>query len=120
MPQRSRWRARRPSALLAGVAVALVLAGTLAGPAAAAPSDQPGGTTRVLDSEALDELQRRAAEVQADLLARQGEVVAAQEALTAAEEAAQQAEAAVADVEGELAGHQAVVADYASAVYRDA
>ena len=120
MPQRSSWRTRRPSLFLAGVAaVAVALAGPLAGPAAADPSDQPGGTTGVLDSDALDELQRRAAEVQADLLARQGEVVAAQEALAAARVTAEQAEAVVADVEGELAGYQDVVAEYASAVYRD-
>ncbi|MGY1741015.1 MULTISPECIES: NlpC/P60 family protein [unclassified Blastococcus] len=121
MPQRSRWRARRPSVLLAAVAATAVvgLAGPLAAPAAADPSDQPGGTSGVLDSEALDELQRRAADVQADLLARQGEVVAAQEALTAARDAAAQAEAEVAGVEEELAGYQDVVAEYASAVYRD-
>ncbi len=117
MLPRSRWRARRPSVLLTAVVAAAVV--TLAGPAAAAPSDQPGGTSGVLDSEALDELQRRAAEVQADLLARQGEVVAAQEALAAARDDAAEAEAVVADVEGELAGHQQVVAEYASAVYRD-
>ncbi|MGY1773365.1 NlpC/P60 family protein [Blastococcus sp. SYSU D00813] len=120
MLQRWPWRARRPSVLLAGAAAVVVaLAGPLAGPAAADPSDQPGGTTGVLDSDALDELQRRAAEVQADLLARQGEVVAAQEALAAARVTAEEAEAVVADVEGELAGYQDVVAEYASAVYRD-
>jgi hypothetical protein len=107
--------------LLVAVAAAavLALAGPLAAPAGADPSDQPGGTSGVLDSAALDELQRRAAEVQADLQARQGEVVAAQQALTAARDAAAQAEAVVADVEGELSGYQAVVAEYASAVYRD-
>jgi cell wall-associated NlpC family hydrolase len=103
--------------LLAAVVAATVLA--LASPAVAAPSDQPGGTSGVLDSDALDELQRRAGEVQADLLAHQGEVVAAQEALTAARDSAAQAEAVVADAEGELAGFQDVVAEYASAVYRD-
>ncbi|SEP16904.1 NlpC/P60 family protein [Trujillonella endophytica] len=117
MLPRTRWRARRPSILLVAAAAATVVG--LAGPAAADPSDQPGGTTGVLDSDALDELQRRAAEVQADLLARQGDVVAAQEALTAARDAADQAAAQVADVEGELADHQAVVAEYASALYRD-
>ncbi len=117
MLPRSRWRVRRPSVLLAVVAAATVVG--LAAPAVAAPSDQPGGTSGVLDSEALDELQQRAAEVQADLLARQGEVVAAQEALAVAQDDAAQAEAVVADVEGELAGYQEVVAEYASAVYRD-
>ncbi|WP_409332656.1 D-alanyl-D-alanine carboxypeptidase family protein [Trujillonella humicola] len=105
--------------LLAGVAAVVVALAAPPGPAAADPSDQPGGTSGVLDSEALDELQRRAAEVQADLLARQGEVMAAQGALSAAQDAARQAEAAVADLEGELLGYQQVVAEYASAIYRD-
>ena len=52
-----------------------VLATGVALPAAAAPSDQPGGTSAVLDSRALDELQQRAAEVQAGLQEQQAEVV---------------------------------------------
>ena len=93
--------------------LSLVAAVALAGPAAAAPSDQPGGTTAVLDSRALDELQQRAAEVQAELQEQQGEVVAAREALAAAEQAVADAEAVVADAEGELARYQEVVAGYA-------
>ncbi|MGY1813135.1 D-alanyl-D-alanine carboxypeptidase family protein [Blastococcus sp. SYSU D00820] len=121
MLPRSRWRARRPVVPAAVVAAtaALLLAVPLAGPAGAVPSDQPGGTTAVLDSSALDALQQRAAEVQADLQARQSEVVDAQEALAAAQALAAEAESVVSDADAELARHQAVVAQYASAAYRD-
>jgi cell wall-associated NlpC family hydrolase len=98
---------------------ALGLAVPLAGPAAAAPSNQPGGTSGVLDSRALDQLQQRAAEVQTDLQAQQREVAAARSALAEAQRAVQAAEAVVNDAEGELAVHQKVVAGYAAAVYRD-
>jgi cell wall-associated NlpC family hydrolase len=113
MLARSRWRT-----LVTAVAVAAVVLGT-AGPASAEPSDQPGGTSAVLDSRALDELQRRAAEVQTGLQAQQAEVTAAREALTVAEQAVAEAEAVLSDAEGELAVHQRAVASYASAVYRD-
>ena len=75
MLPRSPWRTRGTSCVVAAAVAALVLAG--GGPAAADPSDQPGGTSGVLDSQALDELQKRAAEVQTGLQAQQGEVVAA-------------------------------------------
>jgi cell wall-associated NlpC family hydrolase len=122
MLARSRWRtpwttaARVLTASLAAVALAAAVG---AGPAAAAPSDQPGGTSGVLDSRALDDLQQRAAEVQSGLQAQQSEVAAAREALTQAEQAVAAAEAVLNDAEGELAGYQDVVAAYASAVYRD-
>jgi cell wall-associated NlpC family hydrolase len=67
----------------------------------------------------LDELQQRAAEVQGELQAQQGEVTAAREALTQAEQAVAAAQAVVDEANGELAGYQQVVADYASALYRD-
>ena len=121
MLPRSRWRTALSTASrvgIAAVAAAMSLV-ALGGPAAADPSDQPGGTTAVLDSRALDELQQRAAEVQAGLQEQQGEVVAAREALTAAEQAVADAEAVLADAEGQLATYQEVVASYASAVYRD-
>lgn len=130
MSPRSRWRTpqsravRPPHArssvvarLLVPVAV-LTLVGT-ASPASAAPSDQPGGTSGVLDSRALDDLQQRASEVQRGLQEQQGEVIEAREALAEAEQAVADAEAVLGDAEGELAGHQRVVAEYASAVYRD-
>ena len=117
MRARSRWR-RAASLGVAAVAAVLVTV-PLAGPAAASPSDQPGGTSGTLDSEALDRLQERAAEVQADLQQRQSEVAAAQEALAAAQADAGAARAVVADAEGELARLQAAVARYASAAYRD-
>nr|WP_051515409.1 hypothetical protein [Candidatus Blastococcus massiliensis] len=110
-------RPSRAARLLVPLAV-LALAGT-ATPASAAPSDQPGGTSGVLDSRALDDLQQRASEVQRGLQEQQGEVVAAREALAEAEQAVADAEAVLGDAEGELAGHQKVVAAYASAVYRD-
>ncbi|HLM04795.1 MAG TPA: D-alanyl-D-alanine carboxypeptidase family protein [Blastococcus sp.] len=119
MLPRSRWRSRGTTTSLATVVAVLALAVGTAGPAGAQPSDQPGGTSGVLDSRALDQLQRRAAEVQTGLQAQQAEVTAAREALTAAEQAVAAAEAVLTDAEGELAVHQDAVAGYASAVYRD-
>jgi cell wall-associated NlpC family hydrolase len=120
MHPRSRWRTALSTASRVGIAaVAAAMAVALGGPAAADPSDQPGGTTAVLDSRALDELQQRAAEVQAGLQEQQGEVVAARESLTAAEQAVADAEAVLSDAEGQLATYREVVASYASAVYRD-
>ena len=113
------WTASRVIRAAMAASMTLVAAVVLAGPASAEPSDQPGGTTAVLDSRALDELQKRAAEVQTQLQEQQGEVVAAQEALTAAERLVADAEAVVADAESELARYQDVVAGYAAAVYRD-
>jgi cell wall-associated NlpC family hydrolase len=104
--------------LVAAIAI-LALAVPFAGPATAAPSDQPGGTSGVLDSRALDKLQQRAAEVQADLKAQQEQVATAREALSDAEGGVKAAEALVSDAESELAAHRDVVATYASAVYRD-
>ncbi|MBM7804850.1 cell wall-associated NlpC family hydrolase [Geodermatophilus bullaregiensis] len=109
----------RAAALVLAGAAALLVAVPLAGPAAAAPSDQPGGTSGVLDSEALDRLQQRAAEVQADLQRRQTEVAAARQALTDAEAEVEAARTAVDDAEAELARYRTVVAQYAAAAYRD-
>jgi len=114
---RSPRRTRGTALLVTAIAVAGVLAG--AAPAAADPSDQPGGTSGVLDSRALDELQKRAAEVQSGLQAQQGEVVAARDALTQAEQGVAAAQQVVDDADGVLAGYQDVVAGYASALYRD-
>ena len=127
MLSRSLRRTRRRTtasrlSLAAAVALALAaarLAVPLATPASADPSDQPGGTTAVLESDALDRLQQRAAEVQAGLQEQQGEVVAAREAMDAAEADVAEAQAVVAEAEEELAGYQDVVASYAAAVYRD-
>lgn len=130
MSPRSPWRSPRPKAarpprrrwvaaslLLTPLAVLALVAASA--PAAAVPSDQPGGTSGVLDSRALDELQQRAAEVQRGLQEQQGAVVEAREALAEAERAVAGAEAVLEDAEGELAGNQRLVAQYASAVYRD-
>jgi cell wall-associated NlpC family hydrolase len=106
----------RVAAVLLGC---LALLGPLAGPAAADPSDQPGGTTAVFESDALDELQTRAGEVQDRLKAQQGQVIEARRALNEAQADVDAADAALDDAEGELAGYQDVVADYARAVYRD-
>jgi septal ring factor EnvC (AmiA/AmiB activator) len=120
MLARSLWRTRGTAArttltVLATAALAIAAAP----PAAAAPSGQPGGTSAVLDSGALDQLQQRAAEVQAGLQGQQTEVAAAREELAEAERAVAAAEAGMSDAAGELAVHQAVVAGYAAAVYRD-
>lgn len=117
MLRRSSWGTRGTCMGLAGAIAAAVLA--VAGPAAADPSDQPGGTSGVLDSRALDELQKRAAEVQTGLQAQQGEVVAARDAMTQAEQAVAEAQKVVDAAQGQLAGYQQVVAGYASALYRD-
>ncbi len=109
-------RIRIGAVLLAGVAA---VAGPLAVPAAADPSDQPGGTTAVFESQALDDLQTRAGQVQDRLKAQQAEVIEAREALNRAEAAVEEAEAALTGAESELAGYQDVVAAYARAVYRD-
>ena len=117
MLPRSPWRTRGTALVVAGATVAAVLAG--AGPALADPSDQPGGTSGVLDSHALDELQKRAAEVQTGLQAQQGEVVAARDAMTKAEQDVAAAQKVVDDAQVQLDGYQRVVAGYASALYRD-
>jgi len=118
---RSQWRARGPAGLrvvLASLA-AVALAVPAAGPAAAAPSNQPGGTSGVLDSSALDRLQQRAAQVQHGLAAQQSDLAAARRAQDEAERAVAAAEAVLGGAQGSLAGYQQVVARYASAVYRD-
>lgn len=117
MLPRSPWRTRGTTRVLAAAVAVLVLSG--GGPALADPSDQPGGTSGVLDSRALDQLQQRAAEVQSGLQAQQGEVTAARDALAQAEQAVAEAQKVVDDAQGELAGYQKAVAGYASAIYRD-
>jgi cell wall-associated NlpC family hydrolase len=102
--------------VLATAAVVLV---PLAGPAAADPSNQPGGTSGVLDSTALDQLQQQAAQVQSGLQQRQAEIVTAQQDLAAAQAQVQTAQAVLAATEGALAQRQQVVARYAAAAYRD-
>ncbi len=90
----SRWRPRsRPVAALSlgVVALAVVLLPTTH--AGADPTGSGVATASLLDSPELDQLQRRAAGVQADLQERQSRVLAAREALAAAEAAAAQAEA---------------------------
>jgi cell wall-associated NlpC family hydrolase len=112
---------RRGRGLACAVLVGVVLGAALAGPgtALAAPSEQPGGTTGVLDSDALDDLQQQAADVQADLQQRQTEVADAASRRDAARAAAEAAAAAVTAADGVLAQRQADVARYAAAVYRD-
>ena len=107
---------RTVAALVLGAAVLL---GAVAAPAAAAPSDQPGGTTGVLDSAALDDLQRQAADVQTDLQQRQAEVVDAATRRDAARAAAETAGQALTAADDLLGRRRAEVARYAAAVYRD-
>ena len=110
---------RPPSAVLGCALVVAALAGPLAGVALGDPSDQPGGTTAVLESDALDRLQQRAGEVQARLQVQQGRIIEARRDLEAAQDAVGAAEEALGGAEGELARYQEVVAGYARAVYRD-
>src|SRR3954471_7152306 len=81
----ARSRRRTPGTAARTAITVLAVAGLAAAaqPAAAAPSDQPGGTSAVLDSRALDALQQRAAEVQAGLQEQEAGVVAAREELSA-------------------------------------
>ncbi|MCO7222034.1 D-alanyl-D-alanine carboxypeptidase family protein [Klenkia sp. PcliD-1-E] len=110
-------RSGSSSLLVAVLAAALV--GAVAGPALAAPSDQPGGTTGVLDSAELTALQDRAASVQGDLQERQSAVAAAQQQLAQAQQAADAAAAEVADAQAVLDQARVGVSRYAAAVYRD-
>jgi cell wall-associated NlpC family hydrolase len=121
MQARSRQRTPMTTAVRAVLAAFALVAVSvpLAGPAAADPSEQPGGTSGVLDSRALDQLQKRAAEVQTGLQEQQGEVAAARDAMTEAETAVAAAEEVLESAEGELAVNQRAVAGYASAIYRD-
>jgi cell wall-associated NlpC family hydrolase len=115
---RCRRRAPARPALLLGVA--LVLAGAVApGVALAAPSDQPGGTTGILDSAELDALQQEAADVQADLQQRQAQVTEATAQQDAARSAADAASATLTDADGLLAERRDQVAHYADALFRD-
>src|SRR3712207_6958938 len=95
-------RSRVVAALSLGVvALAVVLL-----PTAHAGADPTGPgvvTASLLDSPELDELQQRAAGVQADLQERQARVLAAREALAAAEAAAAQAEADIVAADADLA-----------------
>jgi cell wall-associated NlpC family hydrolase len=118
-PVAGRRPARGSTCLGIVVATAAVLAGSLTAPAAASPSDQPGGTSGVLDSQALDGLQRRAADVQAGLKQQQGRVEAARRAQQKAEKAVEAARKVLTDRQGEMANYRRPVADYASAVYRN-
>ena len=122
MPARMRFSSRpvrRRRVLVAAVVGCLALAGPLAGSAGADPSDQPGSTTALFESEALDDLQSRAGQVQERLKAQQAQVIEARRALNEAEAAVETAQAALDGAESELAGYQDVVASYARAVYRD-
>src|SRR5919107_2502533 len=100
----SRWRPnRRAAASLSVGVVALAVVLLPAAPAGADPTGPAVATASLLDSPELDELQRRAADVQAELQERQSRVVAAREALAAAEAAAAQAEADIVAAGAQLA-----------------
>jgi cell wall-associated NlpC family hydrolase len=104
---------------VAAVLGCVALAGSLAGPAAADPGDQSGGTSAVLRSDALDRLQTRAGQVQDRLQAQQAQVIEARRALNEAQADVDASEAALDDAEAALAHYRGVVAGYARAVYRD-
>jgi cell wall-associated NlpC family hydrolase len=105
---------------VASLSVGVVALAAVLSSAPPAAADPVVATASLLDSPELDELQRRAAEVQADLQERQSRVVAARQALAAAEAAAAQAEADIVAADAELARARAEVARHASAMYRDA
>ena len=106
----------RPRHRVLLTAVASLAIAAVPAAASAAPSDQPGGTSGVLDSRDLDRLQDRAAQVQVDLREQQDEIVAAREELAEAQRAVEEARAVLADKQGELSVHQRAVAGYAAAV----
>src|SRR5215218_3532949 len=110
---------RRPTRLAAVLLGCVALAGMPAGPAQADPSDQPGGTTAVFQSDALDHLQTRAGQVQERLKEQQAKVIEARGAMNEAQADVDAAEARLQDAEDDLAGYQDVVAEYARALYRD-
>lgn len=107
--------------VIAAIALAVGLtAGTaLPGPASASPSDQPGGTTGVLDTRALDDLQKQAAQVQSGLQHRQAEIGQAQQDLATAQAQVAAAKAELDRTQAVLAQRQQLVARYAAAAYQD-
>lgn len=98
-----------------------MLASALAGVVAAfaEPSDQPGGTSAVLDTPELDALQERAGQIQGQLQDRQAAVIDVASRLDRARADAVAAQTARREADVGLAAQQQSVAGYASAVYRD-
>lgn len=114
-------RRRRQRFVIVGIVVFAMLAGTLAGVLAAFadPSDQPGGTSAVLDTPELDALQVRAGEIQGQLQDRQAAVANILSRLDTARAEAVAAQTARREADVGFASQQQVIAGYASAIYRD-
>lgn len=98
-----------------------MLASTVAAAVAALadPSDQPGGTSAVLDTPELDALQERAGQIQGQLQDRQAAVADILARLETAQADAVTAQTARREADSGIAAQQHTIADYASAIYRD-
>ncbi|MDQ3734995.1 MAG: D-alanyl-D-alanine carboxypeptidase family protein [Actinomycetota bacterium] len=114
-------RRRRQRLVIVGIVVLAMLASALAAvvTAFADPSDQPGGTSAVLDTPELDELQARAAQIQGQLQDRQAAVADILSRLESARAEAVTAQTARREADLWLAAQQQTIAGYASAIYRD-
>ncbi len=114
-------RRRRQRLVIVGLVVFAMLASTLAGVVAAFadPSDQPGGTSAVLDTPELDALQERAGEIQGQLQDRQAAVADILARLETARADAVAAQTARREADVGLSAQQETIAGYASAIYRD-
>lgn len=116
-----RRRRQRQRLIIVAVIVFAMLAAALAGvvSAFADPSDQPGGTSAVLDTPELDALQERATQIQGELQNRQAAVADVASRLEGARSVALEAQTARREAEIGLTAAQRVIAGYASAIYRD-
>lgn len=113
-------RRRRQRLVIVGLVVFAMLASALAGVVAALadPSDQPGGTSAVLDTPELDALQARAGQIQGELQNRQAAVADILSRLDVARADAVAAQSARRQADAGLAAQQQEIAGYASAIYR--
>lgn len=114
-------RRRRRQLVIVGIVVFAMLAAALASVVAAFadPSDQPGGTSAVLDTPELDALQQRAGEIQGQLQDRQAAVADVLSRLDEARAKALAAQTARREADVALAAQQHAIGGYASAIYRD-
>ncbi len=112
---------RRQRLIIVGIIVFAMLVSTLATVVAAFadPSDQPGGTSAVLDTPELDALQERASQIQGELQDREAAVADVLSRLASARAEAVAAQKARREADVGLAAQQQSIAGYASAIYRD-
>lgn len=119
---RAAWGHRLPLALakLPLLLVLVVLFGSVgSGIALADPSDQPGGTSGILDTPELDALQAQAAEVQTTLQDRQAAVADVLTRLREAERIAVVSASARHEADDTLAARQDALSGYSAAIYVD-